>query len=122
VTEDDGHNGRPAAAASRCATLRLLRADLPCDHGLYASALQGDLEVMLENKQIDKPTLRAAVDLFLISDVWLPSEDETQRLIRTIASDLAALLRDGSDPLLGAGQAALWLTATMASRCSSAEG
>jgi hypothetical protein len=116
MTEDDGENGRPARAASRCATLRLLRADLPRGHDLYASVLRSDLEAVLEDKQFDNTTISAAVDLFLISDVWLPSDDETRQLIEAITSDVAARLRHGDDAVTAAGQVAVWLTATRASR------
>jgi hypothetical protein len=114
--EDDGQNGRPARAASRCATLRLLRADLPPDHQLYASALRADLEALLENQQLDSTTIATAVDFLLISDFWLPSHDETRQLIEAITSDVGTRLRDGDDAVAGAGQVAIWLTATLASR------
>ena len=86
----------------------------PNGHHLYSSALKRDLEAMLANKQLDDRAIGAAVDVFLITGEWLPSEDESEQLISTIQSGIAARLRDRNDAVVEAGRIALWLSATMA--------
>jgi hypothetical protein len=110
--ERDRHEGKVRAAASGCAALRLLTADVPGHLEDYASVVRSDLRSRLAERQIDVRAAGAAADLFLISGEWLPNEDDSSGLIRAVRYDIAARLQTARDPLVEGARIAMWLVAS----------
>jgi membrane protein DedA with SNARE-associated domain len=110
--ERDRRLGKDRAAASGCAALRLLTAELENDREVHASVVRSDLRCRLDQQEIDVRAASAAAELFLICGEWLPTDEDSAALIRAVRFDIAAQLQVARDPLVEAARVAMWLVAS----------
>jgi len=111
TVEDLGH-GRLEQAGWRLAYLRLLGAEVEERTQPAVAALGNTLRDLLRKADVDVRTAGMAVDLFLLTGEWVPTDRQSAELLAAVKTDVEDRLSRYNNEVMAADRVALWLLAS----------